>query len=183
VDTGPQESHPFQSPKHEPDYVDQRFRLLIENLTDFAVFMIDLSGAVSAWNPGVEQVLGYNEGEFIGLPFASIFTPEDVALGRPAEELERARATGRSDDKRDHLRKDGSRFRADGVVTVIRDEAGAALAFSKVMRDVTAQQQASEALRQSEEGIGCWWTVSATTRFSCSTPRAASRAGRPPRNG
>ena len=151
MDTGPRESRLSQSHKDEPEYINQRFRLLIESLTDFAVFMIDLSGAFSSWNPGVEQVLGYSEGEFIGLPFASIFTPEDVALGRPGQELERARATGRSDDKRDHLRKDGSRFRADGVVTVIRNDAGVALAFSKVMRDVTAQQQASEALRQSEE--------------------------------
>ena len=143
VDTGPRESRLSQSHKDEPEYINQRFRLLIESLTDFAVFMIDLSGAFSSWNPGVEQVLGYNQGEFIGLPFASIFTPEDVALGRPGQELERARATGRSDDKRDNLRKDGSPFRADGVVTVIRNDAGVALAFSKVMRDVTAQQQAS----------------------------------------
>jgi PAS domain S-box-containing protein len=147
----PPESRPSQSPEQEPDYIDQRFRLLIESLTDFAVFMIDLSGATSSWNPGIERVLGYNEAEFIGLDFSALFTPEDVAQGRPAEELERALATGRFDDKRDHLRKDGSRFRADGVVTVIRDEAGAPQGFSKVMHDVTAQHQASEALRQSAQ--------------------------------
>jgi PAS domain S-box-containing protein len=134
-----------------PDFVQQRFRLLIESLTDYAIFMVDLSGTISSWNPGVEHVLGYHASEFIGLEFASIFTPEDVAQGGPAEELARALATGRSDDKRDHLRKDGSRFHADGVVTVIRDEAGVARAFSKVMQDVTAQHQASEALRVSEE--------------------------------
>jgi PAS domain S-box-containing protein len=99
----------------------------------------------------VKLVLGYEAEEFVGLPFASIFTTEDAANGRPQQELERALATGRSDDKRAHRRKDGSRFPADGVVTVIRDDAGVVQAFSKVMRDVSAQMAASEALRESEE--------------------------------
>jgi PAS domain S-box-containing protein len=138
-------------PHGSREYVEQRFRLLVESLTDYAVFMIDLSGTITSWNAGVERVLGYTAQEFIGLHFASIFTPEDAAHGRPAQELERALATGRSDDKRIHLRKDGSRFPADGVVTAILDDAGAPQAFSKVMHDVTADQQASEALRESEE--------------------------------
>jgi PAS domain S-box-containing protein len=129
----------------------QQFRLLIESLSDYAVFTMDLSGVITTWNSGVRQVLGYEADEFVGLPFSAIFTPEDVALGRPSQELERALTTGRSDDRRTHLRKDGSRFPADGVVTLIRDAHGAAHAFSKVMHDVTVQQRASEALRQSEE--------------------------------
>jgi len=133
------------------DQFEQRFRLLVESLTDYAVFMIDLSGAMSSWNPGVRSLLGYDAEEFIGLPFAAIFTAEDVLRNQPGQELERARTTGRSDDKRIHVRKDGSRFPADGVVTAIRDEMGGVIAFSKVMHDVSAEHHASEALRQSEE--------------------------------
>ena len=92
-----------------------RFHLLEESLTDYAVFSIDREGLVTSWNPGVEQVLGYPPTEFVGLPFEALFTREDRALARPAEELARAAATGRSDDKRFHVRRDGSRFPADGV--------------------------------------------------------------------
>jgi PAS domain S-box-containing protein len=131
--------------------VEQRLRLLLDGLTEHAVFLIDLSGRIASWNTGVRRLLFYEEAEFIGLPFAALFTPEDVAQGRPAQELERALTTGRSDDKRQHVRRDGSRFHADGVVSVMRDAVGSALAFSKVMHDVTAQHEASEALRVSEQ--------------------------------
>src|SRR5436190_12509701 len=109
-----------------PDFVEERFRLLVESLTDYAVFMIDLSGTITSWNQGVQHVLGYTDAEFIGLPFAALFTPDDAAAGRPQEELDRAARTGRSDDKRDHVRRDGTWFPADGVVTVIRDGGGTA---------------------------------------------------------
>ena len=131
--------------------VEERFRLLVESLTDCAVFMIDLSGTIASWNAGVEIVLGYEPDEFVGLPFASIFTPEDIALGRPVEELERVLTSGRSDDTRTYVRKDGSRFPADGVVSAIRDKAGHVDAFFKVIHDASAQRRASEALRESEE--------------------------------
>jgi len=108
---------PGFSPK--PDFIAQRFELLVDSLEDYAVFMIDLGGTIISWNPGVERMLGYSQAGFVGLPFASLFTPEDQADGRPAEELQRAADTGRSDDKREHVRCDGRRFRADGVVAVI----------------------------------------------------------------
>jgi PAS domain S-box-containing protein len=115
------------------------------------VFLIDLSGTIRSWNPGVQKVLGYEESEFVGLDFSVLFTPEDVAHERPSQELGRALSEGRSDDKREHLRKDGSRFRADGVVTVVRDRSGAPRAFSKVMHDVTDEHLRAETLRDSEE--------------------------------
>jgi PAS domain S-box-containing protein len=133
------------------EFLEERFRLLVESLADYAVFMIDVNGTIASWNQGVEHVLGYAAAEFIGLPFATLFTPEDVAENRPQEELATAVRTGRSDDKRDHVRRDGTRFRADGVVTVIRDSAGTVQGFSKVMHDVTAERQAAEELRESEE--------------------------------
>src|SRR6185369_16149881 len=97
------------------------------------------------------RVLGYEAQEFVGLPFATLFTPEDRAEDRPARELARALATGRSDDNRIHLRKDGTRFPVEGVVTVIRDQTGVAHGYSKVMHDVSAQHRTLEALRTSEE--------------------------------
>ena len=88
-----------------PDFLEQRFRLLIDGLQDYAVFMIDLSATITSWNVGVERVLGYRAEEFVGLPFAALFTPEDVTQGQPAQELARAAAVGRSDDKREHVRQ------------------------------------------------------------------------------
>src|SRR4051812_5492342 len=140
--------HPDRLAQHDPE---QRLRLLLDSLTEHAVFLIDLSGRIGSWNTGVRRVLGYEEPEFLGLPFAALFTPEDAAEGRPAQELERALATNRSDDKREHVRRDGSRFRADGVVTVMRGADGAPIAFSKVMHDVTAHHEATEALRVREQ--------------------------------
>src|ERR1700712_3999562 len=103
------------------DLFEQRYRMLVESLTDYAVFMVDLSGTIVSWNPGVKRVLGYDAGEFVGLPFGNLFTPEDVARNRPAQELERALATGQSEDKRHHVRQDGSRFPGDGVLNAVRD--------------------------------------------------------------
>jgi PAS domain S-box-containing protein len=83
------------------DFIKQRFEQLIDSLEEYAVFMIDPTGTITSWNPGVERVLGYSQTDFVGLPFATLFTPEDRADGRPAEELQRAAATGRSDHKRE----------------------------------------------------------------------------------
>jgi hypothetical protein len=139
-----------QQGSREP-FVEQRLRLLLESLSDYAVFLVDADGVIQTWNPGVAQVLGYDADEFIGLPFASLFTPEDIHNNAPDEELARARSSGRSDDRRIHLRRDGTRFHADGVITALRDEQGNLRAFSKVMHDVTAQVRASAALQDSEE--------------------------------
>src|SRR5688572_14650751 len=96
--------------------IQQQFRLLVDSLHDYAVFMIDPEGRVITWNPGVQHVLRYTAAEFIGKTFSQIFTPEDVADGRPEQEMAVAAAEGRSDDKRQHVRKDGARFWADGVL-------------------------------------------------------------------
>jgi PAS domain S-box-containing protein len=131
--------------------IEPQFRLLLESLHDYAVFMIDPQGHMLTWNPGVGHVLGYAAAEFIGKDFSQIFTPEDIADHRPEQEMAVASAEGRSDDKRQHLRKDGTRFWADGVLTAVRDPQGALVAYSKVMHDVSAERDAAEALRESEE--------------------------------
>ncbi len=123
---------------------EERFRLLVEGVTDYAIFMIDAGGRIASWNEGVGRVLGYGEAEFVGRHFSIIFTPEDVERGAPAYELRTAEAEGRADDERWHLRRDGTRFWASGVVTSLRDEWGSLRGFSKVMRDNTERKAAEE---------------------------------------
>jgi PAS domain S-box-containing protein len=120
------------------------YRVLVEELGGYAIFLVDLEGRMASWNVGVERILGYREEEFLGQPFSMIFTPEDRAAGVPEKERETALREGRAPDIRWHLRKDGSRFYVDGVVTTIRSQTGDLIALSKVMRDVTEQKQAEE---------------------------------------
>ncbi len=124
------------------------FHLFIENNKDYAIFMTDAEGRVISWNPGVERLLGYRESEIIGQSIAIIFTPEDVAADAPAKELERAAQTGCSEDKRWHLRKDGSLFWANGMAMPLKNEDGTLRGFAKVMRDDTEQKQTEEKLEQ-----------------------------------
>ncbi|MGI8997822.1 MAG: PAS domain S-box protein [Pyrinomonadaceae bacterium] len=130
---------------------EERFRLLVEGVRDYAIFMMDTEGRITSWNLGAERLLGYKEAEVIGHKLHRIFTPEDIAGGKTEQELRTALETGRADDKRWHVRKDGSRFWADGVMTAIRDEAGNLRGLSKLMRDNTAMVQAEAELRESEE--------------------------------
>jgi PAS domain S-box-containing protein len=102
---------------------------------------VDIQNRVTEWNDGAERILGYTETEIVGRSAALFFTPEDRALGVPEREIETALREGRAEDERWHLRKDGSRFRASGVLTVMRDHSGAAIGFAKVMRDVTEREE------------------------------------------
>src|SRR6476620_9915095 len=84
------------------------FRLLVENVRDYAIFVIDPEGRVESWNPGAERLLGYREDEIVGRPVAAFFTPEDLARGYPQREMRQALEVGRGNDDRWHVRKDGS---------------------------------------------------------------------------
>jgi PAS domain S-box-containing protein len=127
------------------------FHLIVENVKDYAIFMTDVEGRVVSWNPGVEKLLGYAESEIVGQSIAVIFTPEDVAAGMHLKEMELARERGRSENKRWHLRQDGSRFWANGMVMPLRNADGTLRGFAKVMRDDTPQKLLEEQLRDSEE--------------------------------
>ena len=120
----------------------QLYHLLISELTDFAVFLMDPNGCVVSWNPGVEHLLGYTEGEWLGRPVEIIFTSEDRASGKPEEELLIAMRDGRAPDVRWHQKKDGSRLFVEGTMVALRDEGGKLLGFSKVMRDITERKEA-----------------------------------------
>jgi PAS domain S-box-containing protein len=124
---------------------------LVEEIKDYAIFHLNIEGRVLSWNHGAEKIFGYSKNEIIGQEFTVLFTPEDRAQGVPERELIKARETGRADDTRWHLRKDGSRFFAEGVTTALRDENGKHLGFAKIARDDTARKEMEEALLESEE--------------------------------
>ena len=123
---------------------EERYRLLVENAVDYAMFTLDTDGRVLSWNTGAERVFGYRENEALGQPSSFVFVPEDVEAGAPKEELETAVRDGRAVDERWHLRKDGSRFFASGLVELMRDDSGNLIGFAKIARDVTARKLADE---------------------------------------
>ena len=130
---------------------EEHFRLLIEGAKDYAIFMLDPEGRITSWNTGAESLLGYVEAEVTGQCFSLLYSPEEVRQGVPEQELRRAIDEGRAEAERWHVRKDGSRLWAGGVVTPLRDETGNLRGFAKVMRDFTERKQGEEALRRSEE--------------------------------
>ncbi|MGH8055958.1 MAG: PAS domain S-box protein, partial [Candidatus Entotheonellia bacterium] len=129
---------------------EQRFQLLVENIQDYAIFMLDPAGRVISWNNGAERIKGYRAEEIIGQHFARFYTAEDRTKRKPARVLQRARAKGQFKDEGWRVRKDGTRFWADVVLTALCDEAGQLCGFAKVTRDMTERRQAEEALRASE---------------------------------
>ena len=127
------------------------FRLLVEGVSDHAIFMLDPQGQILSWNPGAERLKGYRADEIIGSHFSRFYTPEAQASGWPGEELRRAEQFGRFEDEGWRVRKDGSRFWANVVITALRGPDGALLGFSKITRDLTERREHEERLRQSEE--------------------------------
>ncbi|HEX6718536.1 MAG TPA: PAS domain S-box protein, partial [Pyrinomonadaceae bacterium] len=120
------------------------YRKAIEDIRDYAIFMIDTDGLITNWNVGAQHILGYTEAEIVGRDASRFFTAEDRAKGVPGKELASAATFGRGEDERWHVRKDGSRFWASGVVTPVRDGAGKLMGFSKVMRDMTERNKLTE---------------------------------------
>lgn len=127
------------------------YRLLVEQARDYAVFALTPEGIIATWNVGAERLKGYRPDDIIGQHFSRFYTEVDLARGWPARELQIAAAEGRLEDEGWRVRKDGSRFWANVVITALRDEAGRLVGFSKITRDLTSRWQAEDALRQSEE--------------------------------
>jgi PAS domain S-box-containing protein len=127
-----------------------RYRTLIDAVRDYAIFLLDADGIVATWNAGAERIKGYRADEVIGRHF-SMFYPETARQrGYPQEELDRAARLGRWEDEGWRVRKDGSRFWANAVITALRDDAGALIGFAKVTRDLTERRNAEERLQHSE---------------------------------
>jgi PAS domain S-box-containing protein len=130
---------------------EQRFRLVVESVRDYAIFQIDQEGRIISWNTGAENLLGWQEPEVLGRSCSLLFTPEDVARGEPEREMETAGKEGRAADERWHLRKDRSRFFASGVLSRAPEGNSDTLCFTKVMQDITTRKQQEDRLRQSVE--------------------------------
>lgn len=135
---------------------ERRFRLLVEAVTDYAIFMLDSQGNVAKWNRGAERLKGYTGEEIVGQHFSRFYTEEDRIGGLPAKIIGTATLTGRFEGEGWRVRKDGSRFWASVAIHAIRDEQGQLLGFAKVTRDMTEKRAAEERLRQSQkmEAIG-----------------------------
>jgi PAS domain S-box-containing protein len=125
---------------------EERFRLLVASVKDYAILMLDTNGHLVSWNAGAERIKGYQAGEIIGQHFSRFYTPEDIHGGKPEHELKVATTEGRFEDESWRVRKDGTRFWANVIITPIRDEAGTLRGFSKVTRDVTERKQVEEEL-------------------------------------
>jgi PAS domain S-box-containing protein len=127
---------------------EERFRLLVEQVKDYAIFMVDLHGHVMTWNMGAEVMTGYRAEEIVGQPMTVFSTPEDLQRGKPQQLLSMASAAGRVADEGWHARKDGSRFWAEVILTRLQDDTGRLRGFAKITRDLTehrrTQQRAEE---------------------------------------
>jgi PAS domain S-box-containing protein len=129
------------------------FRLLVEAVQDYAIFMLDAKGYVSTWNMGAKRIKGYTPSEIIGTHFSRFYPDQDIAAGKPARELETAVKEGRMEDEGWRLRKDGSKFWANVIITALHNAEGELVGFAKVTRDVTERMTALEALRHSNRKL------------------------------
>ncbi len=127
---------------------EERFRLLVEGVQDYAILMLDPQGRIASWNTGAQRLKGWSGPEVLGQDFSLFYTPEDRASGHPQWTLEQAAVDGRYEEQGERVRKDGQRFWADVVITALRDERGQLYGFAKITRDITERRRAEEALRE-----------------------------------
>ena len=125
-----------------------RYRLLIEAVIDYAIFLLDPSGIVTTWNSGAQRVKGYTADEIIGEPFSRFYTEEDQKAGLPRRALETAKRNGKFEAEGWRVRKDGSRFWAFVVIDPIRDPAGDIIGYAKITRDITERKENQEKTRK-----------------------------------
>jgi PAS domain S-box-containing protein len=143
----------------------EKFRIMVDGVTDYAIIMLDAQGLVSGWNSGAERLKGWRDDEIIGRHFSTLYPPVDVAAGKPDRELLIAERDARVEDEGWRVRKDGSRFFANVVITPMRDQAGTLVGFVKVTHDITGRRDAEERLARQDAllaatsrmaGVGGW---------------------------
>jgi diguanylate cyclase (GGDEF)-like protein/PAS domain S-box-containing protein len=127
---------------------EQLVRQVYDKVEDFAILTLDPQAIITSWNVGARKIFGFDEGEALGASMGITFPPEDLATGQPFKEMEVAAQNGRAADYRWHVRKDGSAFWADGVLTAIRDERGELAGFLKIVRDITERKQAQDEIQR-----------------------------------
>ena len=124
--------------------IEHRYRLFIEAVCDYAIFMMDPSGNVASWNPGAQRTKGYSPDEIVGRHFSIFYTAEDIRAGKPEQLLAAAASQGRIEDEGWRVRKDGSRFWANVIITAIHDEQGKLVGFAKITRDLSERRRTEE---------------------------------------
>ena len=139
--------------KDSGNTLQDRFRLLVENIPDYAMFLLDASGRVVEWNIGAKRLLGYSAEEILQQNFAVFFPPQDRKAGKPRTELRVAKQKGRWEDEGWRVRKDGSRFWAREILTAVRDSSGKLTGFVKITRDLTERREGEDALRMMNESL------------------------------
>ncbi len=132
---------------------ESQFQVLVNGVTDYAIYMLDMNGAITSWNYGAERIKGYRREEVLGTNFARFYTPEDVGIGAPRRALNTARRTGRFETEGWRVRKDGTRFWASVVIDALHDETGSVIGFAKVTRDITEKHEARRALDKAREEL------------------------------
>jgi PAS domain S-box-containing protein len=142
---------PERPQRTDTEQTEDRLRLLVESVTDYAIFMLDPDGTVASWNAGAVRIKGYKAAEIIGQHFSRFYPAEAIAARWPEQELEAARKDGRFEDEGWRVRKDGTRFWANVVITALYDAGGELRGFGKVTRDLTERRKNEERLRTSEE--------------------------------
>lgn len=135
------------------DTAGELHRLLVDRVTEYAIFALDKNGYIQSWDAGAERLKGYTAGEIIGKHLSVFYTAEDRASDKPARELREAIATGRAEDEGWRVRKDGTLFWASVLITAVRSASGELLGFAKVTRDLTERRRAEQELRDSEERL------------------------------
>lgn len=133
------------------DHIQADFRQLVDGIKDYSIVMLDQNGIIRSWNQGAELIQGYQAEEIIGQHFSKFYTEKDILIGHPEEELRVALESGRFEEEGWRVRKDGSLFWMNVVITPLKSDSGELMGFSKVTRDLTEKMQASRALRESEE--------------------------------
>ncbi|MBR1252040.1 PAS domain S-box protein [Bradyrhizobium sp. AUGA SZCCT0169] len=131
----------------------EQFRLMVQGVTDYAIYLLSLEGKVASWNAGAERIKGYKPDEIIGQHFSVFYTEEDRTAGLPATALETARRDGRFQREGMRIRKDGTKFWANVVIDAIRDSEGVLIGFAKITRDITERKKSEEALERTREAL------------------------------
>ncbi|EPX57171.1 hypothetical protein D187_006925 [Cystobacter fuscus DSM 2262] len=139
--------------KRAESATEERFRLLVEGVEDYAIFMLDPQGRVTSWNPGAERIKGWKASEILGRSLSLFYLPGDVVAGVPEEALQLAATEGQHRAEMPLVRKDGSRFWADVLLTALRDERGNPRGFAMIARDISSRRQAEETLRATTQRL------------------------------
>ena len=148
---------------------EERFQVLIDSIQDYAIYILDPSGFVVSWNNGAQRIKGYTAKEIVGKHFSRFYTPDDNRINKPTQNLEIAAAKGRYEDESLRVRKDGTIFWVNVVITAIRDDSGNLTGFAKVVRDIT-ERKASEQRVQESERLATLGTTAAVFAHEIANP-------------